>query len=99
MVYLLCSNNMLFYGSQLGLNAGDIIKGNVKGQLYTYNGLPELSLTATDITTEVVSNNNEIVPSIIELNALENNINNYVTIPMRYFLIKTVNGTAWPQGI
>jgi len=73
-------DNMLFYGSDLGLVAGDIIKGSVKGQLYTYSGLPELSLNASDITVEVASSNNEVIPSIIELDALANNINNYITI-------------------
>ena len=71
---------MLFYGRELGLVAGDIISGSVKGQLYTYNMLPELSLTASDIAVQVASSNNEVVPSVIELNALQNNINNYVTI-------------------
>ena len=73
-------DNMLFYGSDLGLVAGYIIKGSVKGQLYTYSGLPELSLNASDITVEVASSNNEVIPSIIELDALANNINNYITI-------------------
>lgn len=73
-------DNMLFYGRELGLVAGDIISGSVKGQLYTYNALPELSLTASDIAVQVASSNNEVVPSVIELNALANNINNYVTI-------------------
>lgn len=74
------NDNMLFYGSNLGLVAGDIIKGNVKGQLYTYNGLPELALSASDITVEVASSNNDVIPSVIELDALANNINNYITI-------------------
>ena len=73
-------NSMLFYGSELGLKAGDKINGSVKGQLYTYSGLPELSLSASDIEVTVASSNNEVLPSVIELNALQNNINNYVTI-------------------
>ena len=73
-------DNMLFYGSNLGLKAGDIINGNVKGQLYTYSALPELALKAADISVEVASSNNEVIPSIIELDALKNNINNYITI-------------------
>jgi len=73
-------DNMLFFGSNLGLNAGDIISGNVKGQLYTYNSLPELAVSADDITVTAVSSDNEVLPTVIELNALANNINNYVTI-------------------
>ena len=79
-------DNMLFYGRELGLVAGDIISGSVKGQLYTYNMLPELSLTASDIAVQVASSNNEVVPSVIELNALSNNINNYVTIKNAVFV-------------
>ena len=79
-------DNMLFYGRELGLVAGDIISGSVKGQLYTYNMLPELSLTASDIAVQVASSNNEVVPSVIELNALQNNINNYVTIKNAVFV-------------
>ena len=73
-------DNMLFYGKDLGLKAGDIINGNAKGQLYTYNALPELALKTADISVEVASSNNEVIPSIIELDALKNNINNYITI-------------------
>ena len=73
-------NSMLFYGSELGLKAGDKINGSVKGKLYTYSGLPELSLNASDIQVTTASSDNEVLPSVIELNALQNNINNYVTI-------------------
>lgn len=79
-------DNMLLYGRELGLNAGDIIKGSVKGQLYTYNSLPELSVNAADIQVEVASSGNEVLPTVIELNALANNINNYITIKNAVFV-------------
>ena len=73
-------NNMLLYGKDLGLNAGDIVSGSIKGQLYLYNALPEIAVNAADVNVTVASSGNEVIPSIIEISALENNINNYVVI-------------------
>ncbi len=73
-------NNMLLYGKDLGLNAGDIVSGSIKGQLYLYNALPEIAVNAADVNVTVASSDNEVIPSIIEISALENNINNYVVI-------------------
>ena len=35
----------LLYGSNSNLKKGDVISGNIRGKLYKYNGLPELSVS------------------------------------------------------
>ena len=65
----------LFYGSNLGLNAGEKITGTVTGQLYTYNGLPEMSVTADGINAQVTSTGNEVTWATIAADALANYIN------------------------
>jgi len=79
-------NGFLFYGSDLGLNAGDKITGSVVGQLYTFNGLPELALEDEDIHVEVASSNNEIAYTKIAPAALESNINKAVIIENAVFV-------------
>ena len=73
-------SNMLLFGSDLGLTAGDKVSGSVKGQLYTYNGLPEIALNASDIQITVASSNNEVLPTVVEVAQLGVNYNNYITI-------------------
>jgi hypothetical protein len=73
-------SNMLLFGSDLGLTAGDKVSGFVKGQLYTYNGLPEIALNASDIQITVASSNNEVLPTVVEVAQLGVNYNNYITI-------------------
>ena len=73
-------NNMLLYGTELGLKAGDIISGSICGQLYKYHSLPEIAVKASDIQVTVASSGNEVTPTVIEISAIENNLNNYVVI-------------------
>ena len=73
-------NNMLFFGDGLGLVAGDKVSGSVKGQLYTYNNLPEFAVNAADIQVTVASSNNEVLPTVVEIANLGINLNNYITI-------------------
>lgn len=50
-----------FYGKDSKLKRGDVISGKVSGKLYSYNGLPELNVSAwTDVT---VASTTEIVPT------------------------------------
>jgi hypothetical protein len=48
----------LFYGSNFGLTKGDIISGSVEGKLYSYNGLPEISVSDKWASVTVVSQGN-----------------------------------------
>ena len=73
-------NGFLFYGSNLGLNAGEQITGTATGQLYTYYGLPEMSLSADGISAEVVSESNLVAWTTITAADLQSYINIPVTI-------------------
>ena len=74
------TNGFLLYGSNLGLVAGNAYNGTVTGQLYTYNGLPEMAVNADGITATVASEGNLISWSTIAPSDLQNNINVPVTI-------------------
>lgn len=80
------TNGFLFYGSNLGLVAGQKITGTVTGQLYTYNGLPEMSVSANGISVTVASENNEVTWTSIAPADLQNNINVPVTIENAVFV-------------
>lgn len=80
------TNGFLFYGSNLGLVAGQKITGTVTGQLYTYNGLPEMSVNANGISVTVASENNEVTWTSIAPADLQNNINVPVTIENAVFV-------------
>ncbi|MBP3842461.1 MAG: hypothetical protein J6E29_02320 [Prevotella sp.] len=73
-------SNMLLFGSDLGLTAGDKVSGSVKGQLYLYNNLPEIAVNSSDIQITVVSSDNEVLPTVVEVAQLGVNYNNYITI-------------------
>ena len=79
-------DGFLFYGANLGLNAGEKITGSVTGQLYTYNGLPEMALSADNISTQVTSTGNEVAWTTIVPDALADNINVPVTIENAVFV-------------
>jgi len=70
----------LFYGSNLGFVEGNTYSGIVTGQLYTYNGLPEMALTANGISAQVASEGNEVAWPAIAPADLANYINVPVTI-------------------
>lgn len=69
------ANGFLFYGSNLGLAAGDKISGIATGQLYTYNGLPELAVSASGLEVEKASTGNAIDFTAITPADLQNYIN------------------------
>lgn len=73
-------SNMLFYGDNLGLVAGDKVNGSVKGQLYLYNNLPEIAVNAADIQITVASSDNQVIPTVVEVANLGINLNNYITV-------------------
>lgn len=53
-------NAFLLYGSASNLKKGDIISGTIEGKLYSYNGLPELSVTDKWANVKVESQGNEV---------------------------------------
>lgn len=67
---------MLIYGTTT-LKAGDKISGNIDGELYTYNGLPEVASPTLDV--EVVSSDNEVVPTAVSAADLAANPLKYVS--------------------
>ena len=73
-------NGFLLYGSNLGLNTGETITGTITGQLYTYNGLPEMAVSANGISAQVVSEGNLVAWPTIPAADLQSYINIPVTI-------------------
>ena len=60
------SGALMIYGTN-NLVAGDKIKGYVQGQLYTYNGLPEIA--SPNFNVETVSSENMVTP--VEISAAD----------------------------
>ena len=50
----------LLYGSNSGLTKGDIISGSVEGKLYSYNGLPEISVSDKWASVTLMSQGNAV---------------------------------------
>ena len=73
---------MLIYGNS-GLTAGDKVTGYVQGQLYLYNGLPEVASPTVEV--EVVSSENEVVPTEVDAAELAANPLKYVS---QYVVVK-----------
>ena len=83
---------MLIYGTTT-LKAGDKITGNIDGQLYTYNGLPEVASPTYDV--EVVSSDNEVTPKLILADDLAAHPMNYVS---QYVAIRNAVFEADAEG-
>ena len=79
-------NGFLFYGKDLGLVEGYTYSGTATGQLYTYNGLPEMALTANGLSVQMQTEGNEIDYATIAPADLQNNINVPVTIENAVFV-------------
>ncbi len=73
---------MLIYGTTT-LKAGDKISGNIDGQLYSYNGLPEVANPTYNV--EVVSSENEVVPTAVSAADLAANPMKYIS---QYVVLK-----------
>lgn len=78
-------SGLLVYGSNSGLNVGDRVSGSISGQLFSYNGLPEL--TSPTLNVEVISEGNEVAPIVVAASQLEANKLQYVNM-----FIKVQNG-------
>lgn len=60
------TDGFLLYGSSIGLKAGENVDVTVEGQLYLYNGLPELSVSKVEEST-VNSEGNAVEPLVVEI--------------------------------
>ena len=73
-------NGFLFFGEGLDLVKGNTYEGTVTGQLYTFNGLPEMAVTASDLNATMQTEGNEIAWPTITPADLQNNVNKLATI-------------------
>ena len=86
------TGGMLIYGNS-GLNVGDKVSGYVQGQLYLYNGLPEVANPTLEV--EVVSSDNEVTPKAISAADLAANPLKYVS---QFVVIKNAVFEANAEG-
>ncbi|MBR0276770.1 MAG: Ig-like domain-containing protein [Prevotella sp.] len=79
-------NGFLFYGSDLDLMEGYTYSGTATGQLYTYNGLPEMAVSANGISAQMTSEGNLIAWPTIPAADLQSYINIPITIENAVFV-------------
>jgi len=70
------TGGFLIYGTT-DLTVGDIVNGTVQGQLYLYNGLPEIANPTLEVN--VVSSNNMVKPTVVNAAELAANPLDYVS--------------------
>lgn len=70
------TGGFLIYGTT-DLTVGDIVNGTVQGQLYLYNGLPEI--TNPTLEVNVVSSNNMVKPTVVNAAELAANPLDYIS--------------------
>ena len=71
---------ILLYGDNLGLEAGCVYNGSIVGQLYAFNGLPEIAVSANDINVEKQEGMVEVGINIITPDELPYYINKQCAI-------------------
>ena len=71
---------ILLYGDNLGLEAGCVYNGSLVGQLYAFNGLPEIAVSANDINVEKQEGMVEVSINIITPDKLPYYINKQCAI-------------------
>lgn len=60
------TDGFLLYGSSIGLKAGEYLNLTVTGSLYSYKGLPELSVSSVD-QKDLISEDNTVTPTVVEI--------------------------------
>lgn len=70
------TDGFLFYGVNPTVKAGDKISGTISGDLYLYNGLSEMAVTAYEGVT-VVSEGNEVKPVVVEISDITGGVKEY----------------------
>lgn len=91
-------NGFLLYGSNLGLEEGNTYTGSVTGQIYTYNGLPEMALNAQGVSATVVTEGNLVAWPAIAPAELQNYINIPVTIEDAVFVSASSKNLTFKVG-
>ena len=78
------TNYALLYGSSLDLTAGDQISGSLTGNAKVYNGLPEIVVTASDLSI-LSQTAGAFTPeaSIVTVDQLSDNVNKFIKIEKR----------------
>ncbi len=74
------NDGLLLYGDNLGLKAGDRIKGTIYGTMSSVNNRPQLSTTPEEIKVTVISSDNAKRPKSITPKNLDKYVNQYVRI-------------------
>lgn len=76
------TEGFLLFGTT-GVKAGDKLAGTATGDLYLYNGLPEMALTSADGIT-VVSSGNEVSVPVYELGDVQGNGMRYSNLLVKF---------------
>ncbi len=94
------TNAFLLYCYDAPFKVGDKISGSVIGQLYTYNGLPELSLTGDKwANVTVASSDNEVVPTVKAIaDVTDANLNEYIRLEEVTFVKKDGKNYTFTDG-
>ena len=92
------TNGFMLYGPNLGLTAGDNVTGELYGNLYTYNELPEISLKTNDISFTKNSTGNAVEPATITIDQLSANVNKYIKIEHATFVSASNKDIAFKVG-
>ncbi len=70
------TDGLLIYGDFSGISTGDKITADIKGDLYLYRGLTEISISAIENLT-VNSQNNAVTPQVVTIADITNNFADY----------------------
>jgi hypothetical protein len=86
-IHKIGDGDMLLYGVESGMQEGARYNGSLVGQLYSYNGLPEIKIAAASDINVVKQEGEEMVDiAIITLDKLQNYINKRCTIQNAEFV-------------
>ena len=86
-IHKIGDGDMLLYGVESGMQEGARYNGSLVGQLYSYNGLPEINIAAASDINVVKQEGEEMVDiAIITLDKLQNYINKRCTIQNAEFV-------------
>ncbi len=94
------TNAFLLYSYDAPFKAGDRISGSVVGDLFTYNNLPELSLTGDKWANVTVASSGEaVVPTVKTVEEVTNAIlNEYIRLENLTFVEKSGTNYTFTDG-
>ncbi len=94
------TNAFLLYCYDSPFKAGDKISGNVTGDLYKYNGLPELSLTEPKWTNVASAGaSEEVAPTVKAIaDVTAANLNEYIRLEEVSFVVKNSKNYTFTDG-